>query len=198
LGAGNGYFLPLLMRRCPGLPARVVVTDASQRLLELAEKHFRVPGAEYRRLDVGAPFPFGDGSFDLILATMVFNEVGTKALRNALIECYRVLRSGRLLATVAHPAFVEDLSRRGQLRRDGNGVLTMPGPRELRLPVHRRSMEAYATLLRRSGFDLVTENVFVSEKVRHERPGLRNVRGLPLALILACTFAASRTGSTGA
>src|SRR5262245_34725927 len=52
LGAGNGYFLPLVLRRFSGqVPSRVVITDQSRVLIDLAQRVFRVPGAEYRVLD---------------------------------------------------------------------------------------------------------------------------------------------------
>ena len=60
LGAGNGYFLPLVLRRFSGQsPARIVVTDQSAKMLELAQRHFRLPDATYQCLDVGRPFPLG-------------------------------------------------------------------------------------------------------------------------------------------
>src|SRR5437870_6777791 len=59
LGAGNGYFLPLVMRRFSGqVPARVVVTDQSEHMLSIARKAFRVANAEYQVVDVARPFPF--------------------------------------------------------------------------------------------------------------------------------------------
>ena len=46
LGAGNGYFLPLVLRRFSGqAPSRITVTDQSERLLEIARRHFRIPDA---------------------------------------------------------------------------------------------------------------------------------------------------------
>src|SRR5207249_3397365 len=64
LGAGNGYFFPPVLRHFSGqVPSRVVLTDQSPVLLGLAERSFRVPGAEYLVLDVRARFPFGDGAF---------------------------------------------------------------------------------------------------------------------------------------
>ena len=88
LGAGNGYFMPLALERYSGqVPERLVITDGSSRLLAIAETHFKIPGAQYLQLDVRSPFPFEDAGFDLILATMIFNEVSTGGLRRALIEC---------------------------------------------------------------------------------------------------------------
>src|SRR5574341_2643139 len=53
LGAGNGYFLPLVLRRFSGqAPASITVTDQSRRLLEIAQRHFRIPDAAYQCLDV--------------------------------------------------------------------------------------------------------------------------------------------------
>src|SRR5690242_6676240 len=53
LGAGNGYFLPLALRRFSGrVPARVVISDQSPALLDIARRSFRVDGAEYVVLDV--------------------------------------------------------------------------------------------------------------------------------------------------
>src|SRR5262249_6855299 len=81
LGAGNGYFTPLMLRRFSGqIPRRVVVSDQSTALLRIAATEFAVPGAEYLSLDVQAPFPFADASFDLILAAMLFNELPTSHL----------------------------------------------------------------------------------------------------------------------
>lgn len=133
LGAGNGYFMPMLMERFSGQPPkRVVITDISSRLLEITQRHFRIDGAEYRQLDIRREFPFGVREFDLILATMVFNEVSDSSLKKALRECRRVLsEAGVLLFTVTHPQFVESLRKREQTKRDRNGLLTMPGADQL-------------------------------------------------------------------
>ena len=191
LGAGNGYFMPRMLRRFSGqTPDQIVVTDYSQVLLDLARRHFRIPGAEYRVLDVRSRFPFPEGSFDLILATMVFNEVSTAGLGRALGQCRRVLgKDGRLIATVTHPAFVESLSRRRELRRTSRGVLTMPSAKGLRLPVFRRSVEKYEGLLWKHGFQSDREEVFPSDEVLREKPGLKHAGKVPLALILDCTKA---------
>jgi SAM-dependent methyltransferase len=111
LGAGNGYFLPLVLRRFSGqAPSGIVVTDQSRRLLEIAQRHFRIPDAAYQYLDVANPFPFADGQFDLILASMLFNEVPARGFKKALSECRRVLsRDGLFLMAVTHPDFIAGL-----------------------------------------------------------------------------------------
>jgi SAM-dependent methyltransferase len=189
LGAGNGYFLPLALRRFEGQrPARIVVSDQSERLLSIARRHFCIPAAEYQKLDVCGPFPFGEGQFDLILASMLFNEVPAGGLHNALGECRRVLaRDGLFLMTVLHPDFVNSLLTGGAIQREPDRALTMPGAGSLRLPVVIRSAEAYQSALASAGFECAAEPVFATEAVRDARPGLRNAGAAPIALLFTCT-----------
>ena len=188
LGAGNGYFMPLLLRRFSGqAPARIVLADESTALLDIARRHFQVPDAEYVRLDVRSEFPFEDKSFDLILATMLFNELSAGGARRALAECHRVLSgAGRLILTMTHPDFVQSLSSRGLLRPAGKGMQTMPSTDGLRLPVVERSRAKYEALLRRSGFASESTDVFPSAKVMSAKPGLRKAGNVPLALVFTC------------
>jgi ubiquinone/menaquinone biosynthesis C-methylase UbiE len=188
LGAGNGYFMRLALDTYSGqVPQRIVITDGSAKLLSIAETKFHIRGAEYMHLDVRSPFPFDDVSFDLIMATMIFNEVSTAGLRRALGECQRVLRSaGLLLITITHPQFVASLDRRNQLKRNKFGMLTMPGAAGMRLPVVPRRWSNYERLFSEAGFAWEKSDVYVTEKVLREKPGLRGVGNKPLALILRC------------
>lgn len=188
LGAGNGYFMPRLLRRNSGrMAARVVVSDLSGKILALAQKDFPVSDAEYCQLDVRNRFPFEDNAFDLIIATMIFNEVSQAGLKSALAECARVLKpSGRLLATIMHPDFVDNLQRQGKLSRLGPEFYTMPGAGSLRLPVVPRTLAQYERLFENGGFSFTSTPLFPSEKVHNERPGLRYARDLPLALVFDC------------
>ncbi len=187
LGAGNGYFCRLMLRRFAGRPPRrLVITDQSPALLETAKGNLNVPAAEYKVLDVRRAFPFPDGAFHLILATMVFNEVSDRGLQRALHECARVLTSrGQLLMTVAHPEFIRDLARRGQLAGSRN-KWTMPAAKGLRLPVYRRSVRDYSRLLESSGFQFEAEDVFADARVLKAKPGLGQARATPLAWVAAC------------
>jgi ubiquinone/menaquinone biosynthesis C-methylase UbiE len=188
LGAGNGYFMRLALDTYSGqVPQRIVITDGSAKLLSIAETKFHIRGAEYMHLDVRSPFPFDDASFDLIMATMIFNEVSTAGLRKALVECRRVLRpAGLLLITITHPQFVASLDRRNQLKRNKFGTLTMPGAGGLRLPIVPRRLSNYERLLSEAGFVWEKSDVYVTEKVLREKPGLRRLGNKPLALILRC------------
>lgn len=188
LGAGNGYFAPLMLRRYSGqTPTRLVISDQAQALVDIAHSTFPIENAEYLTLDVQDALPFADGSFDLILATMLFNELPLSAVHRAARECHRVLApGGRLLATVVHPALVYSLAKRGALTDFGRGLFAMPSAEGLRLPVARRSIEAYQTALTECGFTVTLEDVLPDEKTLHEKPGLKLPRETPMALLCDC------------
>ncbi|MFX0092431.1 MAG: class I SAM-dependent methyltransferase [Candidatus Hodarchaeota archaeon] len=187
LGAGNGYFIPLMLKRFSGQnPSRVVITDQSSALLEIAKRNFRVLQAGYLILDIYNEFPFRDGEFDLILSTMVFNEVSDSGFQQALKECNRVLnKEGVLLATVLHPDFIDNLSKRGQIKQHQNR-LTMPSTKGMRVPVVKRSLKRYYYLLNQSGFQFKTKDVYPTKKVLNAKPGLQKAGKIPLATLFSC------------
>lgn len=198
LGAGNGYFLPLMLRHFSGqLPTRIVVTDQSEKLLELAQRQFKVTDAEYLVLDVRDRFPFANDAFDLVLATMVFNELPTPVLHHTLEECHRVLKNdGQLVATVIHPKFIESLARRGQLRRFRGEIATMPGTGTLRLPVVQRRSEPYPAALTATGFTWQSREVLATPRLLNAKPGLRKAGAAALAIVFdARKTAKSRVAS---
>lgn len=188
LGAGNGYFAPMMLRRFSGQrPARLVVSDQSQTQLDTARAVFFLEGAEYTQLDVQQAFPFEEASFDLILAIMLFNELPNAGLRAALSESRRVLApDGRLLAVVPHPAFIHALARKGALTDFGHGLFTMPSAEGLRLPVSRRSEQMYLDMLSASGFAVMAEPVRADTKTLHAKPGLKLPHDTPFALAFDC------------
>lgn len=188
LGAGNGYFAPLLLRRFSGqLPARLVITDQSPALLAIAQSSFPLDSAEYCALDVQDPFPFPDDSFHLVLASMLFNELTTTGLENALRECSRILtKGGLLLATVPHPDFIHALAKKGVLTDFGRGLFAMPSAEGLRLPVSRRPLSAYQKVMEDSGFTVITQDIHPDEKTLREKSGLKVSSGTPLGLLFMC------------
>ena len=135
-------------------------------------------------------FPFDDAQFDLIIASMLFNEVRERGLRSALRECRRVLaQDGLLMMTVLHPEFVNSLLTGGAIRREPDRAMTMPGAGSLRLPVVIRAEVAYRSALAGAGFTCDAEPVSASEAVRSARPGLRNAGDAPVALVFTCRAA---------
>ncbi|MEM1179021.1 MAG: class I SAM-dependent methyltransferase [Acidobacteriota bacterium] len=185
LGAGNGYFLRLLLRRRSGQrPDRLVISDVSTAMLELAQRHFRVGDAEYERVDLRKSLPFEYSAFDALVASMVLNELRNTHLDRALAECFRVLSpGGRLAATITHPDFIDRLRRNGQLERGSAAGFTMPGKGRLRLPVVPRPLERYLSAFIEAGFTVETEAVEVTDEMVRERPGLRHAASTPLALL---------------
>jgi SAM-dependent methyltransferase len=189
LGAGNGYLMPLLLRRFSGQqPAAVTITDQSPKLLEIAQRHFPIEGATYQRLDAGRPFPFPDGRFHLIIASMLLNELPPRPFKNALKESHRALAAdGRLLITVTHPDFINSLHKRGLLKPTQDGILTMPGAGGLRLPVVIRSLPTYRTALQEAGFTFAEETIYPTPELLNAKTGLRHAGNLPIALLYTCT-----------
>ena len=188
IGAGNGYFGPLLLKHFSGqVPLRIVISDYSESQLKIAEKKFRVPHAEYLKFNMCLPFPFENNEFDLILSTMVFNEVSRNCLNFSLKECHRVLKNkGILIATVLHPFFVESLDKQKKLIKHPKGFLLMPGAKGLRLPVYKRKSSEYHYLLKNNGFIFKLDDIFPSDKVLNEKPALRKAGKIPIASIYYC------------
>ena len=159
------------------LPGRLVITDQSQVLLGIAESSFPIDGAEYVALDVQDPFPFPDGSFDLVLANMLFNELTTSGFEHALSECARILAAdGLLLATVLHPDLVHALAKKGALTDFGRGLFAMPSAEGLRPPVSRRSTAVYRAVMEGCGFAVMTQDLHPDERMLREKPGSRSPR----------------------
>jgi len=188
LGAGNGYFLPLALRRFSGqVPAKITVTDQSVQLLEIAKRNFKINNAVYQMLDVSKPFPFKNDEFDLIIATMIFNEINAYTFKNALKECCRVLSSpGTLLITVTHPDFITGLQNQGLLKPLQQEFFTMPSSGDLRLPVVVRPLENYRISLQEAGFQFTETEVHPTDKVLNIKQGLRHSAKSPIALVFNC------------
>lgn len=188
LGAGNGYLMPLVLERYSGqVPHEVWITDASESLLEIARHSNRIADARYAVVDIRHKFQFEDEKFDLIVASMVLNEIGNRGLKNAVQEAYRVLkRNGNLIVAITHPGFVSDLKKRGEILREKNGILTMPGAGRLRLPIAIRSVDQYRKIILGAGFEFQEKELYATEQVLNEKPGLKKVKDIPIALIFNC------------
>lgn len=89
LGAGTGLVTSLAAPHA----ASYLATDLFPAMLELARARTGKK-ASYALLDWNAPFPFLDGSFDLVLAGLTY----VQSTPGALAEVFRVLRPGGRLA----------------------------------------------------------------------------------------------------
>ncbi|MEJ2710317.1 MAG: hypothetical protein P8074_22090 [Anaerolineales bacterium] len=67
----------------------------------------------------------------------------------------------------------------------GRSILEL-GAGGLRLPIVPRRLSKYERLLSEAGFTWDKSDVYVTEKVLREKPGLRRLGNKPLALILRC------------
>jgi SAM-dependent methyltransferase len=188
LGSGNGYFMPMVLRHFAGqVPASITITDQSERQLEIAKRHFEIPNATYQVLDVCDPFPFVGEQFDIVLASMLFNEVSSAGFRNGLRESRRVLKKeGLFLMAVTHPDFNHSLRKRALIKSTPEGGLTMPGSGSLRLPVVMRTLAAYESSLQKAGFDYESEEGYATPEVMDLQAGLRNTWKIPVSLVFDC------------
>jgi SAM-dependent methyltransferase len=90
--------------------ARVVWIDVSPELLRLARE--RVPSGSFSFADLGEPLPFEDGSFDVVVASLVMHYL--RDWVPPLRELRRVLRAdGVVVLSTHHPAMDAELAESG-------------------------------------------------------------------------------------
>lgn len=87
---------------------------------------------------------------------------------------------------MTHPEFIASLNQKDLLKKDKDGILTMPGSKQLRLPIVPRRLQDYEHLLSKTGFTWEATDVYASEKVLNEKPGLRSKQNKLLALVFEC------------
>lgn len=96
-GCGSGPLSAELLSR----GAHVSGVDASAAMVDLARRRLG-EGVDLRVADLGAPLPFEDAAFDVVVASLVLHYLQDWSV--ALAELRRVLRpGGRLLVSVNHP-----------------------------------------------------------------------------------------------
>lgn len=90
VGSGTGRNANYLS----GLGSRVIGLEISETAIKLAEEERRIKGvgAEYLKHDIGSPYPFGEGSFDIVLDVMSSNSLTEKEREIYVREAHRVLK----------------------------------------------------------------------------------------------------------
>lgn len=97
-GAGVGYSVPFFARHLPA--TRVTCLDVSRRSLEVgAARHGNA--ADFEHFD-GRTIPYGDGTFDVALASCVFHHIPHEEHVALLGEIHRVLSPGGRLFVFEH------------------------------------------------------------------------------------------------
>jgi len=181
IGIGNGYFMPLLMKRKSGqVPDKIFLTDVSQKNIEIARKNFKVPNSIYKKLDLYKKFEFEDHSIDLIISNMVFNEINSKGLQNGLDEIKRILRhNGKFVISVLHPDFIAKQIERGVIKNNlmisGNG---------LKIPTMERGLAEYKNTFKERDLTFELEEVFGNKKLYNKKPKLKTLKNIPIGLII--------------
>ena len=107
LGCGEGSY----SRALAGRGAQVTGVDGSARLIEAARERAAAAGLDidYRCMNASALAGIEDGSFDLVVAAMIFMNVEDYA--GSIREAYRVLASGgELSMSITHPCFSAPVS----------------------------------------------------------------------------------------
>jgi len=181
IGIGNGYFMPLLLRKRSGqVPECIYLTDLSGKNIEIAKKQFRVKNATYQKLDVYKKFNYPDNSIDIIISNMVFNELKGKGVENGFSEIKRVLKpQGKFVISALHPQFIDVQIQRGVVKND-----LMTSKNGIKIPAIKRSVDKYLELLDDLEFEYSIEDIYGNKKLFNMKPKLKEIAEIPIAILL--------------
>ncbi|HZZ20307.1 MAG TPA: class I SAM-dependent methyltransferase [Opitutaceae bacterium] len=102
VGCGDGSFT----RDLSALSSSVTAIDISE--LQIEENARSMPAIRFRQHDVAEPFPFADGSFDVVWCSEVLEHLFNPLF--AMQEMHRILKpGGRLLLTVPYHGVFKNL-----------------------------------------------------------------------------------------
>ena len=181
IGIGNGYFMPLLLRKKSGqVPEKIALTDVSYKNIEIAKKHFFIKGTIYQKLDIYKRFSIEDQSVDLIVSNLVFNEVGEKGLINGFAEIKRILQpDGGFVVSVLHPGFIAKQLQRGVIK---NNLMTSKNG--MKIPTVKRQLKEYQELLSTLEFKYEIIDIFGNKKLFNKKTRLKEIQEVPIALLI--------------
>lgn len=149
VGCGAG---PLAERLAEG-GARVCGFDSSAHMIEIARQRLD-DNVELQVVDLAGPLPYGDDSFDVACASLVFHYLADWV--DALSEIKRVLRpGGRLVASVNHPLLFALMEQRYFGIEQYEVTHTFDG-REATLSMWHHTLDDISQAITRSGLRLVS------------------------------------------
>ena len=191
-GCGNGCWA----RRLAGRASTVIGVDASAELIKLARAKVNPTNVRYEVQNLTDKLPFQDGSFDLILSSMVLHYV--PSLTTMVAEFDRLLASeGEVVICVQHPMYQyhhRALATAGKLSpvfRYTVGYfdhlplkqVTLSG--KIEVPTYNRTLEDYVQIFVNGDFVLTAlrEPQFTEELVE-VMPRYRALMEVPRVVIL--------------
>ncbi len=99
-GCGNGYWV----RRLSQKAKQVIGIDSAEDLIEIAKSKNNPGNIRYEVMDLTGKLGLSDGTFDLILSSMVLQYL--PSLENSATEFKRVLKlKGEIVVCMQHPLF---------------------------------------------------------------------------------------------
>ena len=208
-GCGTGY----LSRLLAGRGATVTGVDQSSKLLETARlTEANEPlGIDFQRADLAQLSPLRDGTFDLVVANVVMQDV--VSLNRAFVEFHRVLRrGGRLVFSITHPCFERPVPGRwmrepadSERIEEWKGLLidryfervavwSAPTGQRAMVGFHR-TLEDYATALHRAGFRItqMIEPTPSRQALKQKYREFADYARVPLFLIVEAIRASSES-----
>jgi ubiquinone/menaquinone biosynthesis C-methylase UbiE len=191
-GCGNGCW----SRRLAGRAKSVVGVDSSAALIKIAQAKDNPDNVRYEVRDLTGELGFEDGSFDLILSSMVLHYI--PSIESAISQLSRLLAdSGEAVICVQHPMY--QYHYRAQALAGKHSPVfphtvsyfehapitqvTLFGKMEV--PTYNRTVEDYVTTFTRHGFVLteLREPQF-SEALLEAMPRYREVSEVPRVILM--------------
>ena len=96
VGCGTGTFVIMMQQAYPG--ARVAGLDGDAQILDIARGKAASEGLNIRFSEaMSYAMPYPDGTFDLVVTSLMLHHLGRQAKQDTANEMFRVLRPGGLL-----------------------------------------------------------------------------------------------------
>lgn len=161
LGAGTGVVTARVAARIvPG--GSLCVTDLSRSMLEVARRNVDRANASFMIVDYGAPFPFLDASFDVVLSGLTYAQNSPLALA----EVARMLEPGGRLALAMWGTYYGEVRMMSAARR---ALGQPPYPSAAPGRAVRRLGRAGFERIERSDLELAPRFASVDEYITYRR-----------------------------